>query len=126
MTGGRGPLPRRKAVEDPNVQRALEGLGVVLLDGDVPDWSALDQFALGELVAVLGPLDAGVMIRSSERGQSRSVGVFVGGQSQWTTCRDQRELLALLQAAQTTLDGVLGARSAPVAMVKARGRAKRS
>jgi len=116
---------KRKAV-DPAVQEKLAGLARVLLDGDVPDWSALDTFPLGELVAVLGPLDAGVMIRSSERGASRSVGIFVGGQSQWTTCRDQRELLALLEAAQTTLDGLLGARSAPSPAVAPRRRAKRS
>jgi len=114
----------RKKVADPATQEALAGLAAVLLDGDTPDWSALDQFPLGELVALLGPLDGGVMIRSSERGSSRSIGVFVGGQSQWTTCRDQRELLALLQAAQATLEAILGRSQAP-APTKAAARRKR-
>jgi len=118
-------MPRRKVL-DPATQEALDGLATVLLDGEVPDWSALDQLELGALVAVLGPLDAGIMIRSSERGASRSVGVFVGGQSQWTTCRDQRELLALLQAAQTTLEGILGRSRAPEPTLAARKRSKRS
>lgn len=115
----------RKAVA-PEVQEALDGLATVLLDGDVPDWSALDQFELGALVALLGPLDGGVMIRSSERGASRSIGVFVGGQSQWTTCRDQRELLALLQAAQGTLEAILGRSQATRPTVAAKKGAKRS
>jgi hypothetical protein len=119
-------MARKKQAADPGVQDALAGLGNVLLDGDVPDWSALDSFALGELIAVLGPLDAGVMIRSSERGQSRSVGVFVGGQSQWTTCRDQRELLAILEAAQTTLDALLSRHKAPTPTEAGKKRAKRS
>lgn len=118
-------MPRKRVV-DAGVQLELEKLSAVLLDGDVPDWSALDQFQLGELVALLGPLDAGVMIRSSERGSSRSIGVFVGGQSQWTTCRDQRELLAILEAAQRTLEALLGARTAPAPVAPARKRAKRS
>jgi len=103
----------RKRVVDPAVQERLDQLSTVLLDGDAPDWSALDGYKLGGLIAALGPLDAGVMIRSSERGASRSIGIFVGGQSQWTTCRDQRELLALLEAAETTLEGILGGRQAP-------------
>lgn len=119
-------MPRKRVAVDKHVQEQLEGLATVLLDGDIPDWSALDQFRLGELVAILGPLDAGVMIRSSERGSSRSVGIFVGGQSQWTTCRDQRELLAILDAAQTTLERVLGSRKGPEPVKVPRKRAKRS
>lgn len=119
-------MPPRKRPVDPATQEALDGLATVLLDGDTPDWSALDRFELGALVALLGPLDAGLMIRSSERGASRSIGVFVGGQSQWTTCRDQRELLALLEAAQTTLEAILGRQTAPAPTVKAAKRSKRS
>lgn len=116
----------KKRSADPTAQAALDGLASVLLDGETPDWSAVDTFALGELVAVLGPLDAGVMIRSSERGKSRSIGIFVGGQSQWTTCRDQRELLALLEAAQTTLNGLLGSVRAPEPTAVAKKRPKGS
>lgn len=119
-------MARARKVVEPATQEALEGLARVLLDGDAPDWSAVDSFPLGELVSVLGPLDGGVMIRSSERGASRSVGVFVGGQSQWTTCRDQRELLAILEAAQTTLETLLGARSAPAPTSAAKRRPKGS
>ena len=109
----------RKRVVDPAVQGKLDELAAVLLDGDAPDWSALDAFELGALVAVLGAVDGGVMIRSSERGQSRSVGVFVGGQSQWTTCRDQREALALLNAVVTTLESLAGSRVSPAPTGKA-------
>ena len=116
----------RKRVVDAGVQGVLDKLSTVLLDGDVPDWSAVDSFPLGELVAVLGPVDGGVMIRSSERGASRAIGIFVGGQSQWTTCRDQRELLALLEAAQNTLDSLVGAQRAPAPASTPKGRAKRS
>lgn len=118
-------MARKRVSTDPEVQSALAGLSEVLLDGERPDWSALDLFPLGELVAVLGPLDAGFMIRSSERGSSRSIGIFVGGQSQWTTCRDQRELLELLRAAQETLDGILGRRTAPTPAVSSKS-AKRT
>lgn len=119
-------MAKRKQAVEPGTQEALAGLAAVLLDGDTPDWTALDQFPLGGLVAVLGPLDGGIMIRSSERGQSRSVGVFVGGQSQWTTCRDQRELLAILEAALTTLEALLGRRAAPGPLEVVKSRAKRS
>lgn len=108
------------------MQERLNGLAAVLLDGDAADWSGIDQFKFGELVNCLGAVDGGLMIRSSERGASRSVGVFVGGQSQWTTCRDQRELIAMLEAIQTTLEGLVGAQRAGEPVSTPSKRAKRS
>lgn len=84
------------------------------------DWSAMDQFRLGELVPAILRSDAGIMLRSSDRGRAVSVGLFVGGRSQWTTCVDQRELLAVLQAAAERLEKVAGAARAPLPTRKAR------
>lgn len=101
-------MAARKRVSDPAIQGQLDRLAMILGDGEAPDWSAVSQFELGALVALLGGVDGAVMIRSSERGASRSIGVFVGGQSQWTTCRDQRELLAMLEATVATLEAISG------------------
>lgn len=85
------------------------------------DWSALDQFdQLGSLVDCLGPVDAGFMIRSSDKGRARSIGVFAGGRSQWTTCRDDRELLEMLRAAVEALMAMSGSKRAPAPKAKAK------
>lgn len=67
-------------------------------DREDADWTALESFNLGELVLAICAADAGVMIRSADRGKACAIGVFVGGRSSWTTCRDQRDALAILDA----------------------------
>ena|SRR3990167_2133079 len=77
-------------------------------DRDV-DWTALESFNLGELVLALCAADAGVMLRSADRGRSIAIGVFVAGRSQWTTCVDQRDALAVLDACVEQLVPIAGA-----------------
>lgn len=99
----------------------LEGLEHTGARPDV-DWTALEDYALGTLVKGLLRADAGVMLRSADHGRAVAIGVFVGGRSQWTTCVDQREVLALLDACAERLESVAGTARVGYPTAKARRR----
>jgi hypothetical protein len=95
------------------IQAALAGMEARLERS--ADWTALEQFkGWGELIDALGLCDGAIMLRSADRGASRAVGVFVGGQKQWTTCVDVAELLALLDSALATFQELAWVRRAPM------------
>jgi hypothetical protein len=94
-------------------------------DGDAADWTAVDSLALGALVRALVAADAGLMFRAAEQRSSVAVGLFLGGPGRWVTCRDQRELLAVLEEAVRVCEHVAGL-EVPEPTARARSRHKRS
>lgn len=99
----------------------LEQLSLVLQDGEV-EWTALDSYAFGDLVRAVVASDGGLMIRASEQRRSLAIGAFLGGQSQWTTCRNEREVLAVLDAAVSAFEGEALTFAVPSPTAKAKKR----
>lgn len=99
--GGASALP-------PEIMGQLEMFANSVRDGDAADWTAVDSVALGSLVGALVAADAGLMLRAAEQRSSVAVGLFLGGPGRWVTCRDQRELLAVLQEALAVCERVCG------------------
>lgn len=105
MAGSKKPRP---GATPPEILGQLEMFANSVRDGDSADWTALDTLALGALVRALVAADAGVMLRAAEQRSSVAVGLFLGGPGRWVTCRDQRELLAVLQEALAVCERVAG------------------
>lgn len=123
MPRKKGETSRYQAAE---IQGQLSLLANSVRDGDAADWSAVDGLELGELLGAMCATDAGVMLRSSEQGQAIAIGVFLGGGKQWVTCRDAREVLAVLRDFLGLLEARVGSAPAPVPTPKGRGAAKGS
>lgn len=123
-------MPPRRKTESKEAARHIDGQLAIFADavrgGEEADWTAADQVELGALVVSLCASDAGLMLRSAERGRAVAVGLFLAGRSQWTTCREQHELLAVLEAAQSVMQGLSGAAVAPAPTATPRKRSKRS
>lgn len=94
-------------------------------DGDAADWTAVDSVQLGGLVRALVAADAGLMLRAAEQRSSVAIGLFLGGPGRWQTCRDQRELLAVLEETSALLERICGLER-PASTKPAGGRQKRS
>lgn len=112
------PRGKKNPPPPPEVVAALESFVNSVRDGDAADWTALDTLALGALVRALVAADAGLMLRAAEQRSSVAVGLFLGGPGRWVTCRDQRELLAVLEEAMAVCENICGL-AVPMPTVKA-------
>lgn len=120
--------PRKKSASEvlpPEIEGQLNLFVNAVRDGESADWTALDSISFGDLVRALVAADAGLMLRAAERRTSVAVGLFLGGPGRWVTCRDQRELLAVLTEALSVCERVCGL-EVPEPTPKARSRQKRS
>lgn len=122
-------MAARKKTAEPALPPEIEGQLTMFVnavrDGEAADWTALDSLSLGDLVRSLVAADAGLMMRAAERRTSVAVGLFLGGPGRWVTCRDQRELLAVLTEAVSVCERVCGL-EVPEPTPKARSRQKRT
>lgn len=103
-----GPKKGVQRAVPPEILGQLDMFANAVRDGDAADWTAVDSLALGSLVRALVAADAGLMFRAAEQRSSVAVGLFLGGPGRWVTCRDQRELLAVLEEALKVCENICG------------------